>query len=99
MSDVLDRRSSEESVFGCHEMRPSYLHYVQNQACDRTQAMKYNVGQKLLYIPDSKFEKPSIVQVTDLRKGGRAKLSNGRVADESGLSEGTKSSPGGKVLP
>lgn len=59
--------------------------------------MNYEVGMKLKYVPDNRFESIEVVEVTGIRKKG-AKLSNGWLADENGTVEGTKSRPGGKVV-
>ena len=59
--------------------------------------MEYTIGQKLKWIPDSAHEKQAEVEVTELRRGGKAKLSNGWVVDEDGYAEGTLRLPGGTV--
>lgn len=59
--------------------------------------MKYEIGQKFKYIPDSKFDEIQDVEITGLRKRGHAKLSNGWVVDEFGVSEGTNRNPGGRI--
>lgn len=60
--------------------------------------MNYQIGQKLRYLPDSKFEEPVIVEVVRLQKRGAAKLSNGWVADDDGIVEGSGRIPGGRVV-
>lgn len=59
--------------------------------------MNYSIGMKLKYVPKSKFEREEIVEVIDIRKKG-VKLSNGWLADEDGIVEGTNRRPGGKVV-
>lgn len=59
--------------------------------------MKYEVGKKFKYIPDSKFEDVIEVEIIGLRKRGHAKLSNGWVVDETGVAEGTGRIPGGRI--
>lgn len=60
--------------------------------------MNYQIGQKLKYVPASQFEKPETVEVVGLRKRGTAKLSNGWIADEDGIVEGSARIPGGHVV-
>jgi hypothetical protein len=59
--------------------------------------MQYEIGMKLKYVPDSKFEEVELVEVVGHRKRGAAKLSNGWVVDEDGIAEGTGRIPGGRV--
>lgn len=60
--------------------------------------MKYEIGMKLTYIPDSRFKSRVEVEVMRLQKHGAAKLSNGLVADDEGIVEGTGRTPGGQVV-
>jgi hypothetical protein len=59
--------------------------------------MNYELDQPLLFVPDSKFDKQTLVKVVGLRKGGSAKLSNGWLVDSMGVAEGTNRIPGGRV--
>lgn len=59
--------------------------------------MKYQLGKRLRYIPKSKLEEVKTVEVVGLRKNGAAKLSNGWLADEDGVVEGSARIPGGRV--
>lgn len=59
--------------------------------------MKYELDKPLLFVPDSKFDRPVLVKVIGLRKHGSAKLSNGWLVDDIGVAEGTNRIPGGHV--
>ena len=61
------------------------------------QLIKYFVGQILEWHSAYKFERATLVSVTELRKAG-AKLSNGWVVDEEGHAEGTSRMRGGQVV-
>jgi len=60
--------------------------------------MQYTVGQRLLWRRDNNHEPESMVDVVELRRGGRAKLSNGWVVDEDGIADGTNRVAGGRVF-
>lgn len=59
----------------------------------------YEIGLQFLWKPINQFDKTEVVTVVDLRRGGKAKLSNGWVVDAYGGAEGTKMMPGGHVEP
>ena len=59
--------------------------------------MEYKVGQRLIWSSDNNFDAPAVVSVVDLRRGGKAKFSNGWVVDEDGIAHGTNRVPGGVV--
>jgi hypothetical protein len=59
--------------------------------------MEYRVGQRLIWSRDNTFDGPEVVSVAELRRGGKAKLSNGWVVDEDGVAQGTRNVPGGIV--
>ncbi|MEN9885546.1 MAG: hypothetical protein RL758_124 [Pseudomonadota bacterium] len=59
--------------------------------------MQYVIGQKLIWQRNNNHDKPEEVTVTELRKRGQAKLSNGWVVDQDGYAEGTARVPGGFV--
>lgn len=61
--------------------------------------MKYEIGQSLVWVPASPFEKQYTVTVVGLRKRGCAMLSNGWAVDEDGQAEGAPRQPGGRVMP
>jgi len=53
----------------------------------------------LVWRRSERNEAPELVHVTELRRGGKAKLSNGWIVDEDGFAEGTSRQPGGTVAP
>lgn len=59
--------------------------------------MIYEIDKPLLFVPDSKFDRLTLVKVVGLRKHGSAKLSNGWLVDDMGVAEGTNRVPGGHV--
>lgn len=59
--------------------------------------MKYEIGMKLQFVPVDKGLKIEEVTVTGLRKGCCAKLSNGWLADSSGVCEGNATHKGARV--
>ncbi len=60
--------------------------------------MKYTVGEKFTWFRDNNWEAPEVVEVTQIRPRGFAKLSNGWVVDDEGVAEGTARVQGGRVL-
>lgn len=60
--------------------------------------MQYEVGQVLVWQPEARWDNPTLVTVTGLRKGGHAILSNGWRVDDDGIAEGTGRVPGGRVF-
>lgn len=60
--------------------------------------MQYTVGQQLRWTRDLSYEPECVVEVVALRRGGRAKLSNGWVVDEDGIADGTNRVAGGRVF-
>lgn len=60
--------------------------------------MQYTVGQQLRWTRDLSYEPECAVEVVALRRGGRAKLSNGWVVDEDGIADGTNRVAGGRVF-
>ncbi len=61
--------------------------------------MNYQIGMKLIWIPDSKFDAHEGVTVTELRSRGQARLSNGWTVNADGVAEGNRRVSGGKVEP
>lgn len=61
-------------------------------------AMKYELGQQLVWISDYRWEPYSWVTVTALRSRGQARLSNGWTVDEEGVAEGSNRQLGGRVF-
>ena len=60
--------------------------------------MEYEIGKKLIWIPESKHDAREGVTVTELRSRGQAKLSNGWTVDAWGIAESTNRVPGGRVV-
>ncbi len=60
--------------------------------------MEYTVGMVLEWYRDNNYTPMEIVEVSELRSRGQAKLSNGWIVDENGQSEGNARVQGGYVL-
>jgi hypothetical protein len=60
--------------------------------------MNYFVGQRLVWVPYYNHDNQYVTEVTELRKHGSAKLSNGWLVDDNGDAEGAARQPGGKVV-
>lgn len=59
--------------------------------------MIFHVGMALKWVPESRWAQNEPVTVVELRKHGKALLSNGWIVDEDGVAEGTQRIPGGRV--
>lgn len=59
----------------------------------------YSIGNRYRWIPINHQDKVIEVEVKELRRGGKAILSNGWCVDEEGYAEGTKWMPGGRIEP
>lgn len=83
----------DEAVLQATEYKPAEQEQVRG-----SQLAAYEVGQVFWYRADNRFDKSERVTVVGIRERDHAKLSNGLVADCSGYVEGTRRSPGGRLM-
>ena len=67
------------------------------QAAARGPAIEYSVGQRLVIVWSQKWRALDIAEVTELRRDGGVRLSNGWVADADGVLAGAKLHCGGRI--
>ena len=54
-------------------------------------------GSKLVVVWDQRWRPLDVASVVEIRRDGKAKLSNGWIVDKNGVLEGTRSRPGGRI--